>query len=742
MADQNENPIARIQGKTLVIGSPTLPLTLSGTELREVMENAAVESGLAPYRSRDALSKVENIRFEGDIHLTGSANALFAGMPSLKSLDDNGHLDMSRVWSTDAMFKGCESLTSPQLNASLATWDLSSVRSAKAMFQDCRSLDNIEVHNMDFSSLQDASEMFMDCRSLKSVDLSGVHAPHLETTASMFEGCWDVRRINMSNLDSHDIQDASSMFQDCHDVFEINMQGMDLSRAKNLESMFSDCYHMIKLDAADTRWPDPKNLDVMTGALFSKCVSLIDVSGPDALKQIMAQNYMDEAAMAIQAKQYENRIRVEGDTLVIGLRPEQPASVLGHMMGKSGNAPVALRTEGQFLAYEIQRECDRNPQITKIDIAGPVVLSDDASFMFSQPMNRIESITGLEMLDTRAVTDMRGMFCGLEYLREADVSHLDTRNVEDMSFMFEDCESLPKIDVTNFDMGEVRGAECMFKGCASLKELDLSNLDVRNLESAGNLCSGCVSLERASLSRWDARSLTDMSGMFMDCPNLVEVDTDDMLAPSVHYLSRAFENCTSLDEIDLRGLTGLAFDVDHTFSGCSALKDINMPNLEMDYSASRSTATLDGCDSLDTYDLTLSMRKELGFQQMAAADCINVDGDQIRPVEGGYAVSFDLREGGRMRTREITVPDRDDRIWDNGDGTLDITIPPIIRLSGTEDGRPVTELISMRDLLVQQDAAWMYEHMGPQQQVEIQAPNLLAEDFEAPSDPAYDEIPF
>ena len=62
---------------------------------------------------------------------------------------------------------------------------------------------------------------------------------------------------------------------------------------------------------------------------------------------------------------------------------------------------------------------------------------------------KLETITGLEYLNTEKVTDMYSMFYNCSSLTSLDVTHFNTAKVTDMSFMFASCGALTTIYVSD-----------------------------------------------------------------------------------------------------------------------------------------------------------------------------------------------------------------------------------------------------------------------------------------------------
>ena len=90
--------------------------------------------------------------------------------------------------------------------------------------------------------------------------------------------------------------------------------------------------------------------------------------------------------------------------------------------------------------------------------------------MFYELFN-MESIDGLENLNTADVTDMKEMFYSCKRLTTLDLSTFDTRKVTDMEGMFENCSRLVMLDISSFDVSSVTNFMLMFSQCTHLKTI-------------------------------------------------------------------------------------------------------------------------------------------------------------------------------------------------------------------------------------------------------------------------------
>ena len=90
-------------------------------------------------------------------------------------------------------------------------------------------------------------------------------------------------------------------------------------------------------------------------------------------------------------------------------------------------------------------------------------------------LTKLETITGLEYLNTAKVTNMGKMFSGCSSLTSLDVTHFNTAKVTDMSYMFANCVALTSLYLTNFNTAKVTNMERMFSFCKALTTIYASS---------------------------------------------------------------------------------------------------------------------------------------------------------------------------------------------------------------------------------------------------------------------------
>ena len=133
----------------------------------------------------------------------------------------------------------------------------------------------------------------------------------------------------------------------------------------------------------------------------------------------------------------------------------------------------------------------------------PSSLDEFFSNLFS-----LETIKGLEYLNTEKVTDMYRMFYKCSSLTSLDVTHFNTANVTDMRYMFYKCSSLTSLDVTHFNTANVTDMSYMFSSCSSLTTIYASSKFVTpQVSKSSGMFTNCEKLKGEEV--WKENKATD-----------------------------------------------------------------------------------------------------------------------------------------------------------------------------------------------------------------------------------------
>jgi surface protein len=162
-------------------------------------------------------------------------------------------------------------------------------------------------------------------------------------------------------------------------------------------------------------------------------------------------------------------------------------------------------------------------------------------------MYYLQTITGIEHLNTSEVTDMSYMFSCCDSLTSLDLSHFNTAKVTAMSGMFYGCAKLTDLDLSAFNTSQVTDMGMMFSHCCSLTSLDVSSFNTANVTVASEMFDKCYLLESLDLSSFNTAQVTNMSKMFYDCSALTTIYVgDEWSTEAVSYSDSMFGNCSNL----------------------------------------------------------------------------------------------------------------------------------------------------------------------------------------------------
>ena len=190
----------------------------------------------------------------------------------------------------------------------------------------------------------------------------------------------------------------------------------------------------------------------------------------------------------------------------------------------------------------------------------------------------LETISGLEYLNTANITDMSSMFQECSNLKSLDFTNFDTKNVSNMYFMFNGCSTLTSLDLTNFNTKNVSNMYGMFCDCSKLTSLDLTNFNTAKVTDMGYMFLGCSNLTSLDLTNFNTAKVTDMHGMFKGCSALTSLDLTNFNTAEVRDMNRMFymldESSTALTTIYVSDnfVTTNVQNGENMFKNCTKLK--------------------------------------------------------------------------------------------------------------------------------------------------------------------------
>lgn len=196
-------------------------------------------------------------------------------------------------------------------------------------------------------------------------------------------------------------------------------------------------------------------------------------------------------------------------------------------------------------------------------------------YRFFEGLTKMETITGLEYLNTAKVTDMHYMFGNCSKLPSLDVTNFNTAKVTDMSDMFKGCSALTSLDVTKFDTRNVTNMEGMFSSCSKLTSLDVTNFNTVNVKNMMKMFAGCQALTSLDVTNFNSENVTNMNRMFYQCSKLTSLDVSNFNTKKVTNMGFMFSYCSTLTTIYVNDkfVIDKVTNGSYMFDNCTNLKD-------------------------------------------------------------------------------------------------------------------------------------------------------------------------
>lgn len=283
----------------------------------------------------------------------------------------------------------------------------------------------------------------------------------------------------------------------------------------------------------------------------------------------------------------------------------------------------------------------------------------DPSFAAARPtstykwfycMANLQSIMGLNYLNTKDVTTMSHMFGICKSLTALDLSSFNTTNVTTMFLMFSFCESLKTIDLSSFNTSNVTNMSHVFWSCKSLASIDLSSFNTSNVKNMEGIFDDCESLTSIDLSGFNTEKLLYTNAMFSGCKSLASVDLTSFNTSNVEQTTSMFSGCESLKIIDLSSFnTEKIWRMRSMFSGCKNLETIYAGEGWSTESVTVSSDMFIGCTKLvggqgTAYD-----------ENHVDAAYAHIDGGPDNP--GYFTEKDDLQRGDVNGDGEVNIAD-------------------------------------------------------------------------------------
>ena len=200
-------------------------------------------------------------------------------------------------------------------------------------------------------------------------------------------------------------------------------------------------------------------------------------------------------------------------------------------------------------------------------------------YRFFANLTKLETITGLEYLNTEKVTNMSSMFYSCSSLTSLDVTHFNTANVMDMSFMFYRCLSLTSLDVTKFNTENVTYMRNMFASCSKLTSLDVTKFNTANVTDMSYMFYSCSKLTSLDVTKFNTEKVVNMSYMFNNCSELISLNVTNFNTAKVTDMRYMFYGCSKLTSLDVTNFNSEnVTNMNRMFCNCSKLTSLDVSN--------------------------------------------------------------------------------------------------------------------------------------------------------------------
>lgn len=174
-------------------------------------------------------------------------------------------------------------------------------------------------------------------------------------------------------------------------------------------------------------------------------------------------------------------------------------------------------------------------------------------YMFQNCVN-LETINGIENLDTTGVINAGYAFYNCKKLKNIDLKSFKTPKLKHMTYMFSDCTSLESIDISGFTTNNVISMQGLFRNCTAAKQINLGNINTSNCTNFRGMFNNCRSLEQIDVSMLDTSNATTLAYMFFDARNLKSLDVSNIRSDKANDMHCFVGNNYELTNLDLSNI--------------------------------------------------------------------------------------------------------------------------------------------------------------------------------------------
>lgn len=452
-----------------------------------------------------SLEAIDGLEYVNTSKIT-NMSYIFYDCSALASLNVSG-FNTSKVANMCCMFYNCSSLTS----LDLSHFDTSNVNDMRWMFWGCSSLASLNVSSFNTSKVTSMYSMFCDCSSLTSLDVSSFDTSNVTEMPYTFYGCYSLASLDLSNFNTSNVKDMYGMFSRCYSLSSLDLSNFDTSNVEEMASMFENCNYLTSLDLSGFDMQNVYN----TWMMFYGCTGLTSITLPTSLPDI-------------EANLFEGCYNL----ITINSQIEDPTSVALNNNFFADNVYTDVTLIVPVGTKELYQETDGwNKFHNILEVGEPVIRPyaefDESTGTVTFAIGEKEyggNVYGISAYEWVVSWDdeQKEFYDNAQNIVKVvfDASFADARP-KDTSFWFYRCSSLQTIEgIENLNTSKVTNMMYMFNDCRSLTSLDLSGFDARYSWNMEGMVSGCSSLTRLVLP---SQMSSIGEGIAEDCENLTAI---------------------------------------------------------------------------------------------------------------------------------------------------------------------------------------------------------------------------
>ena len=343
-------------------------------------------------------------------------------------------------------------------------------------------LNTSEVTNMAY--------MFLECSNLTSLDLSSFNTSKVTEMQCMFDGCSGLTSLDLSSFNTSQVTNMNSMFYDCSNLTSLDLCSFNISKVSRMSWMFSSCSYLQTIYVGSGWSTTAVEYSIN---MFNECPSLVGGQGTT----YNDSNPMDKTYAHIDGgPSNPGYFTAEGTEAYACYTSSNTTLTFYYDTYRSSRSGTTydLNTGNNHPGWETD---GTNANVTKVVFNSSFANARPTStYSWFYGMENLQTITGMNFLNTSEVTNMVATFANCKKMTNLDLSHFNTSKVTDMTGMFDGCSGLTSLDLSSFNTSKVTRMIRMFYDSGNLRTIYVDN-------------------------GWSTEAVTSSTNMFIFCTNLV-----------------------------------------------------------------------------------------------------------------------------------------------------------------------------------------------------------------------------